>query len=96
MWNQRGVAPADYWNLGEWELKEDKWKGSTFLGCFFWTRRACTLHFCPVLATLVSPVQNFIFLTGHFFTFLVPIAQQPWQAGVLCRLSLCETDALIN
>jgi hypothetical protein len=36
----------------------------------------------------VSPVQNIIFLATHFFTLLVPIAQQPGHAVVLCRLSL--------
>jgi hypothetical protein len=41
------------------------------------------------LAALVSPVKNIIFVTVHFFTFLVPIAQQPGQPGVLGRLSLC-------
>ncbi len=41
----------------------------------FWTRRASSLDFSPALAVLVSPVQNVIFLTVHFFTFLVPIAQ---------------------
>jgi hypothetical protein len=54
-----------------------------------WTRRASSIDFGPTLAALVSPVRNIIFLTGHFFTFLVPIAQQPGQAGVLGRLSLC-------
>ncbi len=54
------------------------------------TRRASSIDFGPALAALVSPaVRNIIFLTGHFFTFLVPIAQQPGQAGVLGRLSLC-------
>jgi hypothetical protein len=53
-----------------------------------WTRRAGTIDFYPALAALVSPVQNIIFLTIHFFTLLVPIAQQPGQAGVLGRLSL--------
>ncbi len=54
-----------------------------------WTRRAGTKDFCPALAAIVSPAQNVIFLTVHFFTLLVPIAQQPGQAGVLGRLSLC-------
>jgi hypothetical protein len=54
-----------------------------------WTRRAGTLDFCPALAGLFSPVQNIMFLTVHFFTLLVPIAQQPGQAGVLGSLSLC-------
>jgi hypothetical protein len=40
------------------------------------------------LAAPVSPVQNTIFPV-HFFTLLVPIAQQPGQAVVLGRLSLC-------
>jgi hypothetical protein len=30
-----------------------------------------------------------IFLTAHFFTLFIPIAQQPGQAVVLGRLSLC-------
>jgi hypothetical protein len=52
-------------------------------------RRAGTIDFCPVLAALVRPVQYIIFLTAHFFTLLVTIAQQPVQAVVLGRLSLC-------
>jgi hypothetical protein len=44
---------------------------------------------CPVLDALVSTVQNIIFLTIHFFTLSVPIAQQPGLAVVLGRLSLC-------
>jgi hypothetical protein len=40
---------------------------------------------CPVL---VSPVQNIIFLTAHFFTVKVPIAQQPGQVVLLGRQSL--------
>ncbi len=54
-----------------------------------WTRRASTKDFCPTLAALVNPGQNIIFLTAHFFTLLIPLAQQPEQAGVLGRLSLC-------
>ena len=53
-----------------------------------WTRRAGTIDFCLALAALDSTVQNIIFLTIHFFTLLVPIAQQPGQAGMLGRLSL--------
>ncbi len=52
-----------------------------------WTSRAGTIDLCPALAALVNLVKFFIFLTLHFFTFLVPIAQQPRQAGVLGRLS---------
>jgi hypothetical protein len=39
-----------------------------------WPRRASTIDFCPALAALVSPVQNIIFLTAHFFTLVIPIA----------------------
>ncbi len=46
------------------------------------TRRACTRDFGPALAALISPVQNIIFLTVHFFTI-------NRQAGVLGRLSVC-------
>ncbi len=31
-----------------------------------------TIDFCPALAALVSPVQNIIFLTAHFFPLLFP------------------------
>ncbi len=54
-----------------------------------WARCAGTMDFCPALSALVSTVQNIIFLTAHFFTFLDLIAQQPGQAFVLGRLSLC-------
>jgi hypothetical protein len=54
-----------------------------------WTCRASTRDLCPALAALVRPEQNIIFLPVLFFTLLVPIAQQPGQAGVLGRLSLC-------
>jgi hypothetical protein len=50
------------------------------------------MDFCPVLAALLSPAQNIIFLAAHFFTLLVPIARQPGQVGqevVPGRLSLC-------
>ncbi len=56
------------------------------VGC--WTCSACTIDFFPALAALVSPVQNIIFLI-HFFTLSVPFAEQPGQAGLLGRLSLC-------
>ncbi len=36
------------------------------------TRRAGTIDFCPAVAALVSPEQNIIFLTAHFFTLLSP------------------------
>ncbi len=33
-----------------------------------WACRAGTRYFCFALTALVSPVQNIIFLTAHFFT----------------------------
>jgi hypothetical protein len=51
------------------------------------TCRADTIDF--VLPALVSTVQNIIFPHRTLFHFLVPIGQQPGQAGVLGRLSLC-------
>ncbi len=48
-----------------------------------------SIDFCSALAALVGPEQNIIFLTAHFFTLLVPIAQQSGQAVALGRLSLC-------
>jgi hypothetical protein len=53
-----------------------------------WARGAGTRDFSPALAALVNLVQNIIFLPAHFFTLLVPIAQQPGPAAVLGRLSL--------
>ncbi len=44
--------------------------------------------FGPALATLVDLVQNISFLTVHFFTSFVPIAQQARQAIVPRRLSI--------
>jgi hypothetical protein len=34
------------------------------------------------LATLVSPISNFVFLNTYFFTLFVSIARQPVQAVV--------------
>jgi hypothetical protein len=56
---------------------------------FCWARRAAALVFCSALAALVSPVQDISYLTAPFFTFLIPIALQPWQSVVQGRLSLC-------
>ncbi len=43
--------------------------------------------FC-LACLLVSPVQNILFLTAHFFTICVPNAQQTGQAVVPGRLPL--------
>jgi hypothetical protein len=48
-----------------------------------------TRDFYPVLAAVVSPVQNILFLAVHYFNLCVPIAQQPGQEVVQGRLSLC-------
>jgi hypothetical protein len=58
-----------------------------------WTCRAGTIDFCPALATLVSQVENIIFLITNFL--LVNIAHQPGLAGVLGRLSLCLWIAIL-
>jgi hypothetical protein len=51
---------------------------------------SCRYHrLCPALAAVVSPMQLIIFITAHFYTLLVPITQQPGQAVVLGRQSLC-------
>jgi hypothetical protein len=84
----RGVDPAHCSNWGEWGLKEYKMK-RVLPWLVSWTCRASTIVFCPALAALVSPVQISISLTAHFFTLSVPFAQQPGQAGLLGRLSLC-------
>ncbi len=55
-----------------------------------WALHTGRRDFCPVVASLVGPVQN-IFLTVHYFSLFVPIAQQAWQTAVLGRLSLGHT-----
>jgi hypothetical protein len=52
-----------------------------------WARHAGTGDFCPALAALVGPVLNILLLTVHYFTSIVPIAQQAVQAVVPRRLS---------
>ncbi len=59
-------------------------------------RWAGTRDFCPALAALVGTVQNIFFLTVHYFNLFVPIAQQPGQAVVLGRLSLCVSGPVSN
>jgi hypothetical protein len=55
---------------------------------FRWARRAVKKDFYPDLAALVNPVQNSFFLTAHYFTLIVPIAQQPGRHSSPGRLSL--------
>ncbi len=40
-----------------------------------WARCASTIDFFPALSALVIPELNIFFVTAHFFTLLVPIAQ---------------------
>ncbi len=83
--DQRGVAPDDYCNWGNWGLKEHIWKVSSLVGSL---RSLCwPKSFCSALAALVGPVQNIIFLTVHYFTSFVPTVQQAGQAVVPRRLS---------
>ncbi len=53
-----------------------------------WDRFASIRDFCPALIAVVGPVQNMFFLTVHYFSSFVPIAQQAGQAVVLGHLSL--------
>ncbi len=65
-----------------------------------WARRVGTIDFCPALAALVSPVQNIIFLTAHFFMhFICPHHPQPGQgsrAGSPVSVSLLYTHTQDN
>jgi hypothetical protein len=62
--------------------------GTSGLQMNCWARHASTRDFYLAVAALFSPVQNNFFLAAHFFTFYVPIAQQPGQTVALGRLSL--------
>jgi hypothetical protein len=54
-----------------------------------WAHRAGTRDFCPAL--------NIFFLTPHYFSSFVPIAEQPGQAAVLgcLPLSVCVSGCMI-
>ncbi len=52
-----------------------------------WSCHSGTRDFCPALAALVGPGKNIFFLTVHYFTSFVPIAQRAGQAGMPRRLS---------
>ncbi len=59
-----------------------------------WTHRAGTIDFCPALAALISQVQNIIFLTAHFFTFISLHRPETWagrRAGSPVSVSLLST-----
>ncbi len=70
---------------GDWKSTYERGP-YTWLVC--WARRAGTIDFCPALVALVSPVQNIISLTIHYFALFVPINQQTRQAVMPGRLSL--------
>jgi hypothetical protein len=60
-----------------------------------WARRVRTIDFYPALDALVSLVRNIILLTGHFFTCLVPIAQQScWVACLFVSAGDVDVAAL--
>ncbi len=55
-----------------------------------WARRAGTREFIlPWLLRSAAKYKIFFSLTVHYFNLCVPIAQQPGQAVVQGRLSLC-------
>jgi hypothetical protein len=66
-------------------------KGGSFLGWFRWARRSVQeiiiLPWLPLSAQYKILFSSFPHRT-LFLSLLVPIAQQPGQAGVLGRLSL--------
>ncbi len=51
-----------------------------------WACRSGTSDFYPALAALVSPYKIFFFLTTHFFTFCIPIANFPL---LYVRVTIC-------
>jgi len=69
-------APADSWNRGEW---------GRMTGVLPWlirsARCAGTRDFGPVLVAVIDHVQNMFFLTVHYFSSFVPIAQQTSMLG---------------
>jgi hypothetical protein len=81
--DQRWVAPADCWNWGKWV----QMKGP-FLGWLVGLVVPVPEILYPALAALVSPIQNIFFLTPHFSTLCIPVAQQPGQAVGTGCLSL--------
>ncbi len=86
--DKRGVAPADCLTV-ETEAMETQ---VHMKGVLPWLVRldccASTIDFCPALAALVGPVQIIFSSLAHFFTSLVPIAQQAGQAVVPRRQSI--------
>jgi|688.fasta_scaffold2299448_1 hypothetical protein len=54
-----------------------------------WARRACKINVCSALAALVSQYKILFSSHNTYSLNLVPIVQQPGQAAVLGRLSLC-------
>ncbi len=69
------------------DLKRTIDRGPSLVGLLDSTCRYNRIPSC-LGCSLVSPVQNIIFLIVHFFTLLIPITQQPGQVGVLGRMSL--------
>ncbi len=90
-WEQRAkrgvVAPDDFWNWGEWGLKEYKWKGPSLVGSLGLSSWHKSFLFC--LGWYGRPSKKYFFFKVYYFNSLVPITQQARQAVVLGRLSLC-------
>jgi hypothetical protein len=85
--DQRGVAPVDFRNYGIMGTHGIQMNG--VLPWYGFLDSSCRYkRFCPGLAVLVDPVQKILFLTAHYFTSFILIAQQTRQAVVPCRLSL--------
>jgi hypothetical protein len=85
---ERSVAPA-VWTVetevnGESKRTNER---SSFVVGLSGLYSAGTRDFYSALAGLVGPVQNIFFLTVHYFSSFVPIAQQAGQVAVLGRLS---------
>ncbi len=76
---QRGVAPADRWNWGEWGNKEYKWMGS-FLGWFVGLAvPEQEILFC--LGWSSQPSAKYFFPHRTQFRFLCPHRPASWAGS---------------
>jgi hypothetical protein len=72
----------------ETEVNDDSKSTNEYKWPVRWACHAGTRDFCPVLAALVSPVQNIISPQRTLFQSFVPIAQQAGQSVEQGRQSL--------
>jgi hypothetical protein len=84
----RETSTREGWTLltVETEANRDSERNPSLVGSL--SCRVGTRDFCPALATIVCPVQNMFFISIHYFTSFVPIAQQAGQTVMPGRLSL--------